>query len=114
MALSNSPNQGDTVNVHDLNKEILASDLDYDDVEMIYKTLDLKKKRIARKIAGTLEIGDRIILVNVRPKYLSGLQGVIREFGPNRIEVMLDRKPQGNRYGQILGVKPTMVEKLPA
>jgi hypothetical protein len=100
------------MNVHDLNKEILHSDLDYDDMHLIYQTLELKKKRIARNIALSLEVGDRVHLVNVKPKYLSGLQGTIRSLDLGRIEVHLDHQPPGTRYGQVLGVKPSMVEKI--
>lgn len=62
----------------------------YDDLlETIIDAIDSRKETIAQIKALSLNVGDRVRMVKVRPKYLAGTEGVIKAKGKGKFELQI-------------------------
>lgn len=99
--------------------EILGGSHD-DLLDVIQDAIKTRKDAVARTRSSLLRVGDRVRTTNVRPKYLSGVTGVIESKGNTSIRVRIDgeelakvKSRGGARYLDLdntLGVPYTCVE----
>ena len=96
-----------------IRKAIRNSDLTLEDLDQIAHTLGLKRRGVESAFARSLEVGDRIVLFNVRPKYMAGHEGiVVKRVSAAKIEVDLDQAPNSKRYGKKLVVPASAVRRI--
>lgn len=101
--------KGVNMDVHEISKAILEDkSMTFDDVDLLFDVLRTKQRRIGNAVR--LRIGDRVMLRNIKPKYLSGQLATVKGGSGNKIEVELDQ--QVGRYGRKVRVARTCLEKI--
>jgi len=81
---------------------IRKSELNTEDIEMIYEALKFKQRAIARMMVRTLKPGDRVRVGNIRPKYMAGATGTVVAGRETKVEVLLDEGQYTGRFGRKL------------
>jgi len=89
--------------------------LDDDEFNLFIQDLNLyikqRRRRTNAEMSANLEAGDRVVLTNIKPKYLIGHRGIVIDFEGIWVRVLLDRKPSA-RYSQNIRVKPACLRKV--
>lgn len=95
------------MDTHEFAKAILEDKgMTFDDVDLLVEVLRKKRERISRQ--QKLKVGDRIVLRNIKPKYMTGQPATITGQANGKIEILLDA-PVG-RFGRKLLVHRTCIE----
>jgi len=85
------------VAAEDIIKFILTTD-NPKDLELVQSVLNLRRKtdRDAKEIENlhSLYVGDRVILSNIRPVFLSGMKGTIQNVKDDNFVIYLDDWPK--------------------
>lgn len=88
-----------------------ASDGKTDD---LYRAIKARVKVVGDINASSIDIGDRVRLTNISPKYLNGLPGTVLTRGNGRFDIKIDEGHDTGRYGSVdnvlQGVRGTMLE----
>ena len=100
--------------MHKLVGDILkADDLEPRDFEDLMDAINRKRRALALKQAASLKTGDKVLLRNLKPKYLSGLLAtVIVSMPGEKIRVRIDEGQNTGRYARELTVPMTCLEAL--
>ena len=89
-------------------QQIARGDLD-GDIKSLYNALNARQDVIAtmraNEMRATLKIGDKIVLRNISPKYLSGYRGSITGFDGKLFTVDLDTPQTHIRKYRTKGLK---------
>lgn len=85
------------MNVMDVYDAISTGEVD-DHIDEIFDALHARRKAVAAQRALSFKNGDRVRLVNIKPKYLAGLEGVITGKVNSRFVVQLDDPASAGRY----------------
>lgn len=84
----------------DIISDILDSDLDQDDIQVLSKALKRKLRMIGREISMELEPGTKVkVTSGIKPKYLQGRIGTVVDF-PEGGLVEVDFLVALRRYGR--------------
>jgi hypothetical protein len=85
------------------------------ELNAIYEAIQLRSRSLRyqrqHKALATLEIGDRVRLTGIKPKYMSGHLGTITGRRQTKFEVQLDLSPS-SRFGQNVIVPATCLTKV--
>jgi hypothetical protein len=79
---------------------IRKSELNTEDLELIYDACKAKSRAIARLMVRSLKPGDKVRVGNIRPKYMAGTTGVVLETRETKIEVLMDEGQYLGRFGR--------------
>lgn len=90
---------------------------DYDDhFDSIQQAIKARQGMLEYHKFWTIKAGDRVRLVNLRPKYMVGATGVVLNKKQSRVTVKLDaewmaRNPR-SRFSSEVDVTPNMIENI--
>ena len=91
---------------------ILNGQLD-DGFDMIREAMKQRKDARAAILKASLRVGDRVRFINGSPKYLIGLEAVVRNKKQKRIGIEFVDKGAAGRFGYgIVNASPSMVEPI--
>lgn len=101
-----------TAEVTELMQDIMDGKFDAQDLERIQRAIQMRTDNMKRLNAANLNIGDVVRLVDIRPKYLAGVELPVKS--RRGIYVFVDI-PNSPEYGRFAGakdvkLKPGMVE----
>lgn len=83
-----------------------------EDIDEVLEFLRARKQYLSDKAASALRPGDRVVIRNIKPRYLNGMVGHVRGRMAGKIEVELDQQPRGDRFGKVLIFPASCVEAL--
>ena len=74
---------------------------EFDNVlDQIANAIKLRKQFLTAQLVLSLNVEDRVRLVNISPKYLTGCEGIVKRFTDYRVYVQLVHPPRGRRFGE--------------
>jgi len=92
---------------------IVSGSLD-DELGELEAGIKQRKEVLARKRLGELRPGDRVILTDLRPLYLKGLEATVARVDGNKVYIMLDEDAGKFSAGAEIGARPGMMRKIEA
>jgi len=103
----------DYVNITQVVGAIVSGELD-DSFDTIREAMKQRKDSKSAILKSTLKIGDHVKFVNGSPKYLIGLEAVVRNKKQKRIGIEFVDKVAAGRFGHgIVNASPSMIEPMP-
>lgn len=99
------------MNSTEIIQAVLRGDAD-DNLDGIADATRERRKTVAHASFFTYKPGDRVRLVNLRPKYLVGLEATVVRRNKSRIVVTLDNPPPGGRFSGEVTASPNMIEAI--
>lgn len=101
-----------TIEVTELMQDIMDGKFDTEEMDRIQHAITLRKQNVQRLEAANLNIGDIIRLQNIKPKYLTGLELVVKSRRGVNVYVDFPVDPQAGRFSGAKDVKlkPSMVQ----
>ena len=103
------------MNSSEIIRAIMAGDAD-DGLNDIIDAAITRRRQAARVAAAKMDVGTRVRLVNVKPKYLGGIEGEITRpmNSEGQVMVRLDHAPvsprSSRRFKQEMWVSPQIIE----
>lgn len=103
----------DYVNVKQIVGAILSGAVD-DDFDTIREALKQRKDAKGSILKASLKVGDHVKFVSGSPKYLIGLEAIVRNKKRTRIGIEFVDKVAAKRFGYgVVTCTPNMIEPLP-
>jgi len=90
----------------------VASELTMDDIEMLALHIQEVRQKIARREYLGMEVGDRVHIRNIKPKYLTGMTGTLLRKTGGKLEIEIDARYDTRRYGHKVTVPAACVERM--
>lgn len=91
---------------------ILSGRLD-DDLDIIRDAMKTRKSAKAASLKDSLSVGDRVRFISGRPKYLIGLEAIVRSKKQKRIGIEFVDKVAAGRFGYgTVTASPDMLEPI--
>lgn len=81
---------------------IRKSELNTEDMLVIFEACKAKQKSIARMMVRTLKPGDRVRIGSIKPRYMEGVTGQVVECRETKIEIEIDEGQYTGRFGRKL------------
>lgn len=91
---------------------ILNGQLD-DDFDIIKEAMNQRRESKNQLLKASLKVGDRVRFISGRPKYLVGLEAIVRSKKQKRIGIEFVDKTAAGRFGYgTVTASPDMIEKI--
>lgn len=101
-----------TITGMDVATEILNGSLD-NDFETIREAMKQRQDAKSALMKASLNIGDRVRFVNGRPKYLIGLEAIVKDKRQKRIGIEFVDKAAAGKFGYgTISASPDMIERI--
>lgn len=84
-----------------------------EDLERLTRAIKQRRESLVAAFYAELEVGDRIRLVHVKPKYLAGSTGIVTGFSGDRVIIDLDSAITSGRKRWSTGIRvyPSSLER---
>jgi hypothetical protein len=103
----------DYVNVTQVVGAIVSGSLD-DDFDTIREAMKQRRDSKAAILKASLKVGDHVKFVSGSPKYLIGLEAIVRNKKQKRLGIEFVDKAAAGRFGHgIVTASPSMIEPMP-
>ena len=100
------------ITVTDVVSKILSGEFD-DNFDVIREAIQQRKDAKASILKASLNIGDRVRFISGSPKYLIGLEAVVKSKRQKRIGIEFVDKIAAGRFGYgVVTASPSMVEPI--
>lgn len=83
-----------------------------EDFDLIISAIKDRRAILSKIKKAEYSVGDRVVLTNLRPKYLQGAFATITSKNAKGFLIEIDAGFNTRRYSHILNVNPSMVEAL--